>query len=286
MAVTRANIDQYREEGATLVKGAFSADWVEALTTSILDIWAVFSRDETPAPVAESASQNPPSMNAELYGGVELRNIAPCSEAMQRWIHDSPAARYVAELTGAETVRFWMDSTFVKEPETGQDATPWHTDGSTYPFWGEQMPTMWLALTDVDEHNAPMQTLAGSQKLPYRFHSSLSRQDVELPGYRPWQTLLDLVHAPDADIRVWPAERGDMLLMHPQMIHASQARKEGTPGRRVGLSTRWIGSDVVWQPDAYAVSIPKLSGNPAMRPGRPPAEQVFPVIYRSHGCGA
>jgi hypothetical protein len=282
MTITKANIDEYRHGGATLVKGAFSAEWAEALTRSLVQLWETFSRGDTPQPIVESASQNPPSMNDELYGGVELRNVAPCSEAMQRWIHQSPAARYVAELTGASSVRFWMDSTFVKEPDTGQEATPWHTDGSTYPFWGEQMPTMWLALTDVDEDNAPMQTLTGSHKLPYRFHSGLSRQDVELPDYRPWQVLLDMVQAPDAQIRTWPAERGDMLLMHPQMIHSSRARKRGVPGRRIGLSTRWIGSDVIWAPDAFAVSIPKLSGNPAMKIGQPPPEEVFPVVYSRH----
>lgn len=283
MAVTDANIAQYRQEGATLVRHAFAHSWVESLTQSILDIWRTFARGETPAPVVNSASQNPPSSNSEFYGGVELRNIAPCSDAMQRWIHESPAARYVAELTGAESVRFWMDSTFVKEPETGQDATPWHTDGSTYPFRGEQMPTMWLALTDVDEGNAPMLTLAGSHTLPYRFHSSLSRQDVALPGYRPWQTLLDLVNAPEADIRVWPAKRGDMLLMHPQMIHSSRARSSAEPGRRIGFSSRWLGSDAIWKPDAYAVSIPRISGNPATTYGAPPAAEVFPVVYQAAG---
>jgi hypothetical protein len=286
MAITAANIDQYRDEGATLVKGAFSQEWVERLTGSILDLWETFNRGEQPAPVVESASQNPPSMNGELYGGIELRNVAPCSAAMQRWIRESQAARYVAELTGASTVRFWMDSTFVKEPETGQDATPWHTDGSTYPFWGEQMPTMWLALTDVDENNAPLQTLAGSHKLPYRFHSGLSRQDVKLSGYRPWQALLDAVEGPGADIRVWSADQGDMLLMHPQMIHSSRPRSPAKPGRRIGLSTRWIGSDAVWKPDAYAASIPKLSQNPLMESGKAPPEAVFPIVYKADAPAA
>jgi hypothetical protein len=77
-----------------------------------------------------------------------------------------------------------------------------------------------------------------------------------------------------------------MLLMHPQMIHSSRARKAGTPGRRIGLSTRWIGSDVVWNPDAYAVSIPKLSGNPKMGAGKPPPVDVFPVIYKANASAS
>lgn len=284
MTVTQAHIDQYREEGATLVKGAFDAGWTAELEEDILSIRAVFARGGTPPPVVETASQNPPSADDKLYGGTELRNIAPCSRAIQRWIRESPAAGYVAALTGATTVRFWMDSTFIKEPETGQEATPWHTDGSTYPMWGEQMPTLWLALTDVPEDNAPMLTVAGSHKLPHRFHSGLSRQDVEVPGYRPWSELIETANAPDADVRLWAAERGDMLLMHPQMIHASRRRESGAPGRRIGLSTRWIGSDVVWRPDAYAVSIPRISGHPDTRHGEPPPEAVFPIVYRAEGA--
>lgn len=280
-AVTQANREQYRQEGATLVKGAFSADWTDALREAVLEVWGAFDRGETPQRVWDTITQNPGMMNTDIYGGVELRNCAPYHQAFRDWIDRSPAAAYVADLTGAQDVRFWMDSTFVKEPETGQDATPWHTDGSTYPFRGEQLPTMWVALTDVDEDNAPMVTLTRSHTYPHRFHSGLSRQDVKVDGYVPWQVLLDMVAEDDAPIQTWPAKTGDMLIFHPQMIHASKPRTSPKAGRRIGFSTRWIGSDAIWQPDAYAANIPILSNNPDLVSGKAPPETVFPVVYRA-----
>jgi ectoine hydroxylase-related dioxygenase (phytanoyl-CoA dioxygenase family) len=277
--ITQQNLDQYVAEGATLVSKAFDANWVTKLTTAVQDVWAILAAGETLETIWPRGVQNPPSMGTTIYGGVELRNCAPCHPLMRDWVENSPAAELAAQITGASSMRFWMDSTFIKEPETGEAATPWHTDGCTYPFRGEQLPTMWVALTDVDDDNAPLMTIAESHRIPERFHSSLSRQDITLPGYRPWQDLLDICAAPGDKLRVWHARAGDMLIFHPQMIHGSKARSPESPGRRIGFSTRWIGSDAIWQPDAYAAKIPILLENPALTVGNPPPESVFPIIW-------
>lgn len=278
--ITEANHTQYAEEGATLVRGAFDAGWIEKLTTAVKDVWAAFANGGVPETIWHRGVQNPPSMGTTVYGGVELRNCAPCHRLMRDWVEHSPAAALAAELVGAASMRFWMDSTFIKEPETGEAATPWHTDGCTYPFRGEQMPTMWVPLTDVDGGNAPLMTIAGSHRIAERFHSTLSRQDVALPGYRPWEDLVEIAANPGDRLRVWEAKAGDMLLFHPQMIHGSKARAADSPGRRIGFSTRWLGSDAIWQPDAYSANIPILLDNPALVPGAPPAETVFPTVWK------
>jgi ectoine hydroxylase-related dioxygenase (phytanoyl-CoA dioxygenase family) len=278
--ISPEQLAQYREEGGVMIRGVFNADWVSKITQAVLRTWKTFDGGQTPETLYPSPTQNLPTMGTTIYGGVELRNCAPCQPEFRDWIDNSPAASTVAAVTGASSVRFWMDSTFIKEPETGEDATPWHTDGCTYPWAGDQIPTMWMALTDVDEDNAPLMTIAGSHKLPYRFHSGLSRQDMELEGYRPWQELLDIAANPGDKLRVWTAKAGDMLLFHPQMIHGSKPRKAGVPGRRIGFSTRWIGSDARWKPDAFSAKIPILLENPKLIPGEAPPEDVFPIVWR------
>jgi hypothetical protein len=279
--VTEAQRRQYAEEGGVLIPGAFSPDWVARVTAAVERVWGRFRDGGNPETIWPHRRQNPPAIGTTIYGGVELRNCAPCDPEFRAWVEESPAAALVAGVTGATCVRFWMDSTFIKEPETGEDATPWHTDGCTYPFRGEQMPTMWMALTDVDEDNAPLMTIAGSHKLAERFHSTLSRQDLILPGYRPWSDLLEMVAQAGDKKRIWTAKAGDALIFHPQMIHGSKPRKAGVPGRRIGFSTRWLGSDVIWQPDAYAARIPILLESPDFTPGAPPPESVFPVVWRT-----
>jgi len=285
MPVQPRHIAQYRSEGCTRVEGAFSAAWVERLQAAVARLRAVFEAGGVPAPVGSIGPRNPPSCHRTGTGGLQLRNCMAADQAFLDWLCESPAAELVGELTGAEHVRFWMDATFIKEGADAETATPWHNDVCTFPFTGEQQPSLWVALTDVDEDNAPLLTLAGSNRDAWRYHSPLSRQDVTLPGYRPWSELLARVAAPDADIRVWPARAGDALLIHPRTIHASRPQAPGRRGARIAFTTRWLGSDVRWAPDALSVTVRGLSDHPAMVQGAPPPDSLFPILWRRPGPG-
>jgi ectoine hydroxylase-related dioxygenase (phytanoyl-CoA dioxygenase family) len=279
VSVTAAHIAQYAEEGCTRVEGVFDAHWVARLRDAIERIEARFSRGETPPLVADPPTQNPPSIHRTGAGGVQLRNCMFADRVLLDWLTASPAAETVGTLMQAQSVRFWMDATFIKTGDDPDSATPWHNDVCTFPFVGEHLPSFWVALTDVARDNAPMMTLAGSNRDPHRYHSPLSRQDMRLPGYRPWAELIARTEDPDADIRIWEARAGDILLIHPKTIHASLPRAAGLPGKRIAFTTRWIGSDVVWSPDAFSASIPRLSDNPLMRDGEPPPETLFPILW-------
>lgn len=279
MKVRADHIAQYAAEGCTRVEGVFDATWVARLRDALERIEAAFERGEMPTLVADPPTQNPPSVHRSGKGGVQLRNCLYADRLLLDWLTDSPAAETVGTLMGATSVRFWMDATFIKSGDDPDSATPWHNDVCTFPFSGEHLPSFWVALTDVGRDNAPMITLAGSNRDPHRYHSPLSRQDVTLDGYRPWDELVARTQAPDADIRVWEANAGDILLIHPKTIHASLPRAAGVPGKRIAFTTRWIGSDVVWQPDALSASIPRLSENPAMVAGKPPPESLFPTLW-------
>jgi ectoine hydroxylase-related dioxygenase (phytanoyl-CoA dioxygenase family) len=274
------HIAQYAAEGCTRVEGVFDAKWVERLLAALDRVHDAFRRGDTPALVEPSPTQNPPSIHLTGAGGIQLRNCMYADRAMLDWLTDSPAAETVGTLMQAKSARFWMDATFIKEGDDAEAATPWHNDVCTFPFTGAHLPSFWVALTDVSRDNAPMLTLAGSNRDPHRYHSPLSRQDMELPGYRPWSELLARTNEQSADIRVWEAKAGDILLIHPKTIHASLPRKPGLPGRRVAFTTRWIGSDVVWAPDAFSAHIPRLTDNPALRVGEAPPESLFPILWR------
>lgn len=279
MKVRAEHIEQYAAEGCTRVEGVFDAAWVARLRDALDRIEAAFDRGETPTLAADPPTQNPPSIHRTGGGGVQLRNCMYADRALLDWLTDSPAAETVGTLMGAATVRFWMDATFIKHGSDPDSATPWHNDVCTFPFTGEHLPSFWVALTDVARDNAPMKTLARSNRDPHRYHSPLSRQDVTIDGYRPWQELIDRTTDLKADIRIWEAKAGDILLIHPKTIHASLPRALGLPGKRVAFTTRWIGSDVIWQPDALSASIPRLSENPAMVAGAPPPESLFPILW-------
>ncbi len=277
------NITEYQSEGCTKVEGAFR-DWVEPLTAALDQINARFDAGETPVPAQPSPVQNLPSRHLTGEGGLQLRNCMPLDPVFNDWAQNSPAAALVGTLMQATHTALWMDASFIKQDSgLGSDpdaATPWHNDVCTFPFVGNHLPSLWIALTDVPEDNAPMLTIAGSNLDLHRYHSPLSRQDLSLPGYRPWSELEARCADPQAPIKLWPARAGDALLIHPKTIHASRPRAPGLPGRRIAFTTRWIGSDVVWNPDPFSATIAKLTDHPEMIPGHPPPESLFPILCR------
>lgn len=192
-------IAQYQSEGCTHVEGLFSG-WVAPLTEALDRIGAAFDAGEAPQPAHLSPVQNLPSRHLTGTGGIQLRNCMPLDPVFQDWAQNSPAAALVGTLMQATHTALWMDASFIKQGSDPDAATPWHNDVCTFPFTGDHLPSLWIALTDVSPENAPMLTLAGSNLDPHRYHSPLSRQDITLPGYRPWSELEARCAAPDAPV--------------------------------------------------------------------------------------
>ena len=278
--VTQAHLDAYAEVGTVHVPGVFDAAFVRRLT-GLLDgaIGSLragsFPRRTDPDPVFRDIEFE------DHDGYVRLVNLLPQLPALRQALLDSPAAATVAALTGATSLRLWLDATFSKVGVAKETATPWHNDECTFSLQGQQLPSLWIALTDVDADNSPLQTLAGSHRDRWRYHSPFLPQDRERPpDYRPWSELLERVHAPDADIRTWTAQAGDILLIHPKTIHGAPPRRAGVAERRLAFTLRWIGSDVRWQPNPLTLGLSPFDRHPAMTVDAPPPEQVFPIVWR------
>lgn len=278
--VSKSHIEQYREEGCVRVPGVFASAEVDALAKEIDAAAAAFGTPAFDALCAHQMTQNPPTVHPG-DGQVQLRNFAHALPRLRDWLYHSAAGEVVGALMGAAHVRYWMDATFIKEGDSPASATPWHNDECTFPFRGEMMPSFWVALTDVPEDNAPMVTLAGSNKDPWRYHSPMSPQEPFVTEHIPWSHLERRVAAPDAPIRTWPCDKGDILLIHPKTIHASLPRKAGTTGRRIALTTRWLGDDVVWAPNPLSIKIPSLEATGLMKVGAPPPDALFPIVWRA-----
>ena len=277
--VTQAHRDMYEEVGAVRVEGVFDTSFVARLTSQIDESIAAL-RDGTFA----RRGAGPVFRDIEFEdhdGYVRLVNLMPQVPGIARTILDSPAAETVAELTGATSLRLWLDATFSKSGLAGETATPWHNDECTFTLQGQHLPSFWIALTDVDADNSPLQTLAGSHRDRYRYYSTFFAAGKPMPtDYRPWSELLERVHAPDADIRTWTAQAGDILLIHPKTIHGAPPRRGSPQGRRLAFTLRWIGSDVVWRPNDLSFGLAPFDRSPLMVRDAPPPEELFPVVWR------
>jgi ectoine hydroxylase-related dioxygenase (phytanoyl-CoA dioxygenase family) len=276
--VTAEHIDRYRSEGCVRVEGVFDSATCTKLATALNEALHAFETGALQRSPDAASHQNPPSIHRG-EGQVQLRNFAQHLPILRDWLWNSAAAEVVARLMGARHVRYWMDASFIKEGSSADSATPWHNDECTFPFRGQMMPSFWVALTDVPMENAPIVTLAGSNRDPWRYHSPMSDQSAFELEHIPWSHLERRVADPDAPRRVWPCAMGDILLIHPKTIHASLPRTAQYAGQRIALTTRWLGDDVVWQPNRLTIRIPSIESTGLMKPGAPPPDELFPKVW-------
>ena len=281
--VTQEIIDMYGDVGVAHVPGVFSDAWVASMT-EVIDSVVTGLRDGSVSFGPNDISRD---VEFEDHGGyVRLINLYWRVPEMRRLIEDSGCAEVVADVIGSDEMRAWMDGTFMKEGVAEETATPWHNDECLFPLRGQHSPSMWVALTDIGRDNAPLITLAGSNKDPHRYRSSWAIEDVEPPPeFHPWSELLERVAAPDADIRVWEARAGDMLVIHPKTIHASLPRKAGQEGRRLGFSLRWIGSDIRYEFNPTS-KISPFQTSEGIEEGKRIPDNVIPVTWHRERAAA
>ena len=275
--VTGETIDTYNDVGVAHVPGVFSQDWVERMT-GVIDTVVAGLRDGS---ITYGPHETMRDVEFEDHDGyARLVNAYWRVPEMQALVEECDCAEIVADVIGSDEMRAWVDGTFLKEGNKEGTATPWHNDECLFPFSGQHSPSMWVALTDMGRDNAPLLTLARSNQDPHRYVSSWAIKGVEAPSnFHPWSELLERVSAPDADIRVWEARAGDMLIIHPKTIHASRPRTADKAGRRLGFSLRWIGSDIRYQFNPTAAKNP-FEGSELLREGERIPDSVIPVTWR------
>lgn len=280
MPVTAEHIATYQRDGTVRVPGLF-ARWVDPLREAVLEVIGRARRGGRLDEALPATHLNPAKVIEEFGGGAMALNIFPCHPGFDEWLTHSPAADLTATIMQSKRARFWVDASFLKDQAGATAGTPWHNDTCTWPFWGRQMTILWIALTDVDADNAPLTTIRGSHAGDGRYYSTFFPQgQTPPPGYRPWSELLAQAERPDADVQVWTMERGDCVLMHPSTIHGSLPRAASQGQPRLAFSTRWLGDDVVWKPDALTARMTeRLNDHPAMVYGAPPPDSVMPVQW-------
>ena len=277
--VTNAQRQTYEELGTVHIPGQVAAPDVAELTGLLDDAIEALRRGDLGPPV-EPQRVFQDTVFEDHDGYVRMVNIMPRVPAIRDWLLRSGLVELVGDLVGADSLRLGLDGTFSKVGVAKETATPWHNDECTSSLLGEQFPSLWVGLTDVDENNSPLITLAGSHRDKHRYHSPFSPQDVERPpNYRPWSELLDRAQAPDADVRVWTTKAGDILVNHVKTIHAALPRKSDDGGRRLAFTVRFLGSDLVWDPNPLTTLSP-FDSHPLMKRGEPPPQELFPVIWR------
>ncbi|WP_436123603.1 phytanoyl-CoA dioxygenase family protein [Aminobacter sp. LjRoot7] len=259
--ITHEHIENYRRDGAVLIKGLFR-NHVESLRKGV---------ETNMAEPGEYAAENLKAGEGGRFFD-DYCNWQRIPE-FEDVIRTSSAAEVAADLMQSDTVQLFHDHVLVKEPGTSRP-TPWHQDAPYYFVEGRQTVSFWSPLDPVRE--ASLRCVAGSHLwhkpvLPTRW---LSEENF-YPDTNTYMPVPD----PDAEgmtILEWEMEPGDAVAFDYKTLHGARGNQSQT--RRRAFSLRLMGDDARYVQRPGRTS-PPFPGH-GMQPGERLREDWFPVIYR------
>jgi ectoine hydroxylase-related dioxygenase (phytanoyl-CoA dioxygenase family) len=256
-----ATIDEYRRDGAVVLRGVFS-EWVAPLRTGV----AALMSDPSPL----ERSYQPPGSARFFQDLCNFQRIAPFRD----FVENSPAAALAATLMGSRQARFFHDHVLVKEPGTAL-VTPWHQDAPYYCVGGPHTVSFWIPLDPVPRETS-LECVAGSHAWgvthkPKRFDGTdlyAGDDRVEMPD----------IDARREDFRIlgWALEPGDAVAFHFATVHGAAATTHAQTRRRV-FSARWVGDGTVFVDRGGRGSPPFR--HLTLRDGDPLDGPDFPLIH-------
>lgn len=263
--ITPEHREDYARDGVTCLRGMFDQSWIAKMRAAADALTAN----------PDAAPMHGPSHSEEFVSALFMWRK---EGAFRDFILDSPLAEVVAKTIGSKEIRAYQDHLFIKHVGSPH-IMPWHHDMTTWPFDGEQVPTIWVALSNVTESNGRLEFVKGYQK-------KLMAEDIIYSGHYPGgdfgpqnavkcPNFWDLEGKNGVEIISWDLEPGDAVIFHPRIPHGSKhAINASEP--RIGLSSRWIGDDIVWNFREGNVKIPDVDDMPK---GKPVRGEVFPLVW-------
>ncbi len=149
---TAANVDEFRRDGHTVVRG-LGSHLDHASLRHALQPYAGRAREHL-GHLRERSTYD--------KAFLQLFNLWTRDEAIRDFTLAEQFAGAAATLLGTPAVRLYHDQALVKEPGGGH--TPWHQDQRYWPLDGARTVTMWMALTDCTVDMGTMRFASGSQR--------------------------------------------------------------------------------------------------------------------------
>ena len=260
-AITESEIATYTEEGVVCLRQILSRDWIDSLH-----------------PAAERITIDKEDVGLlPTYPG---RYLARRVEKFRRFIFESPLAEAAGRVIQSRQIRFFMDEFFVKGPRS-TEKTIWHNDRMGWPVNGKMVPSLWVPLTGIKHENS-LECIPGShvRDVRYWLFSPNASQMTRPDDREPHPDEQALRHDPNNRFLTWEMEPGDILIIHPWLLHYSHGNP--TNGWRIALSVRVFGDDIRWAPRPDCVNLAGISFDEMLK-GEPPAGPLFPVLWSDDG---
>jgi ectoine hydroxylase-related dioxygenase (phytanoyl-CoA dioxygenase family) len=266
VGLSQDDVARYRRDGVVVLRGLFSAAWVDKLASGLARNIA------EPGPYRRDYTKD--GAPGHFFGDYCNWRRIPEYEDFAR---NSPAADIAGALMGSAKVNLFHEHVLVKEPGTS-DRTPWHHDQPYYCVDGFDNVSLWLPLDPVPKERS-VEFIAGSHLwgrwfTPTRFVGvDYERRD---DGY---EAMPDIEAARDGyDIRSFDLAPGDCVAFHFRTVHGAPGNASADMRRRA-VAFRWTGDDARFALRRGEMS-PPFPDFPdcTHAPGDPLDSPLFPVI--------
>ncbi len=259
--------EQYKRDGVVFLRQALHPEWlllIELGLQRVLGSGAQFKHKFFPGESGEFTET--------------VRNFEHSFE-LQRLMYDSPIADMMSLLLGSERIWYYSDEFFIKEGKGNR--TPWHQDMPYWPLEGEQIASMWISLDPLPKELC-LEMIPGTHRTT-RYDGFSPREvsiDPTLPYYgEELPPLPDIEAERDKwNIVSFDIEPGDVILLHPGVLHGGGWTPEG--GRRRAITIRCYGEDIVYaKRPSTRPTVPLTPGlSQLLKPGDPLRSPWYPQL--------
>lgn len=272
-APSQAEIDAYNKDGAVLVKGAISQDWLDRVAAAI-------ERDiENPGPFCHSYEAD--GGRGRFHGNLRVWQNDP---EFRAYCFESGLPQLAARFFGSSKINLLYDQLFVKEPGT-PNRTRWHNDQPYWPVRGWHVMSFWLALDPTTAENGRLEFVRGSHMWdrwfqPEAFGEGSGNVYDANPDY---EAMPDIDANRDRyEIIAWDMEPGDVIAFQAMAVHGAGGNRRDDVRRR-GYTVRYTGDDARYD-TRPGTSKPLQTDE--LKDGDPMDCSVFPRVWTRDAAAA
>lgn len=248
----------YQANGVVSVPGLLSGQALDNLITAV----NTFRENED-----LNASADPRTSVKHLPGRSIVRGLAHTAGTVRDLVTNSEVAAFLTRLTGATALRYWNDLTLAYAPAAPAGESPWHHDLPAFPLRASHMPTLWIALSEVDWDSSPLVFVPGSHTTDHLYPPSTDSSGTMPHGYASMPDWEAQAEAGAFEKQWWPMQPGDAVVMDAKVVHCTPANRNAQD-ERVSILIRWTDEDTVWHRDAFSTPVPGIPDQD-WQPGAP-----------------
>ena len=261
--VTPEHIKTYKENGAVFLEGVIAQPWLDLIEIG-------FERNlRCPGPFGmEADNKGTGRFFTDHYNFF-------VNPEYQRLLYDSPIVDILCDLMETEETYLYYDQVFYKGGGSA-DRTAFHQDMPYYQMeFSPQITGAWISLDPLDAEHA-LEYISGSHLGP--LYNTFNLNNPKEPGVDQGAPPLPhiLKERDKWDIRSHATKPGDMLVIHPKVLHGGAPVSEGMQRRTMTVNV--FGPDVRFLPKPQGLGMRYPGLAEALKSGDPLRHPYFPQL--------